>query len=300
MRTVQRTPADRALRRDAGTIAAAMVAVGASFGAITIAYGLPTWVPFLMSTVVFAGGSQFLAIGLLAAGNPLAAVAAGLLLNARHLPFGLAVADAVGTRPVQRILGSHLLTDEVAAFTLAEPDPARRHRVYWIIGTTLFTSWNIGTALGVLLGGATGDPDALGLDAAFPAALLALIMPALADRTTRTVALTGAAVAVLATPILPAGLPVICALLGLLTVVRPRRRAALPPPASAAPASAGPAPAAPAPAEPSRAEPSRAGRAVGEGSPAPGDKSHLSGAVGADPGARSGTGTGAEGGEGRC
>ena len=86
MRTVHRTlpAADRALLRDAGAIALAMIAVGASFGAITIAYGLPTWVPFAMSTVVFAGGAQFLAVGLIAAGNPVAAVLAGLLLNARH------------------------------------------------------------------------------------------------------------------------------------------------------------------------------------------------------------------------
>ena len=226
MRTLQRTVAgpDRALRRDAVTIAAAMVAVGASFGAIAIAYGLPAWVPFLMSTVVFAGGSQFLAVGLLAAGNPLAAVFAGLLLNARHLPFGLAVGDALGPRRRDQVIFSHVLTDEVAAFTLAETDPVRRRRVYLIIGATLFTAWNIGTALGVLLGGATGDSNALGLDAAFPAALLALIMPSLRDRTTRTVALTGAAVAVLLTPVLPAGLPVLCALAGLLTLVRPRRR----------------------------------------------------------------------------
>ena len=223
MRTVQRT-GDRTLRRDAATIAAAMIAVGGSFGAITIGYGLPLWVPFLMSTVVFAGGAQFLAVGLLAAGNPLAAVFAGLLLNARHIPFGLTVAESLGPRKRDRIVGSHLMTDEVVAFTLAEPDPARRRRVYWLIGVTLFTSWNVGTALGVLLGGVTGDPDALGLDAAFPAALIALIMPSLRDRATRTVALTGAAIAVLVTPVLPAGLPVLCALLGLLTLVRPRRR----------------------------------------------------------------------------
>ena len=229
MRTVQRTPPagrDRALLRDAAAIAAAMVAVGASFGAIAIAYGLPAWVPFLMSTVVFAGGSQFLAVGLIAAGNPIAAVLAGLLLNARHLPFGLAVGTSMGTRWRDRIVGSHLMTDEVVAFTLAEPDPARRRRVYWLIGITLFTSWNLGTALGVLLGGATGDPEALGLDAAFPAGLIALILPSLRDRATRTVALTGAAIAVLLTPVLPAGLPVLCALLGLLTLIRPRRRSA--------------------------------------------------------------------------
>ncbi|MGX6601736.1 AzlC family ABC transporter permease [Micromonosporaceae bacterium Da 78-11] len=244
MRTLHRThlsrlgDADRALLRDAVAIAAAMIAVGASFGAITIAYGLPTWVPFLMSTVVFAGGAQFLAVGLIAAGNPIAAVLAGLLLNARHLPFGLAVSETIGPRRRDQIIGSHLMTDEVVAFTLAEPDPTRRRRTYWLIGFTLFSSWNLGTALGVLLGGVTGDPATLGLDAAFPAGLIALIMPSLRDRQIRLVALSGAAVAVLLTPVLPAGLPVLCALLGLVALfrprgLRPRRRR---PPAAAVPA----------------------------------------------------------------
>jgi 4-azaleucine resistance transporter AzlC len=222
MRTASRTP-DRVLLRDAAAIAAAMIAVGASFGAIAIAYGLPTWVPFLMSTAVFAGGAQFLAVGLIAAGNPIAAVLAGLLLNARHLPFGLAVSQAVGTRRRDRLIGSHLMTDEVVAFTLAQADPLRRRRTYWLIGITLFTSWNAGTALGVWLGGATGDPASLGLDAAFPAGLIALIMPSLRDRDTRLVALAGAASAVLLTPILPAGLPVLCALLGLAVLFLPGR-----------------------------------------------------------------------------
>src|SRR4029453_13781677 len=185
MRTVSRTR-DRALLRDAVAIAAAMIAVGGSFGAITIASGLPTWVPFLMSTVVFAGGAQFLAVGLIAAGNPIAAVLAGLLLNARHLPFGLAVAETVGARWRDRLVGAHLMP-EGGAFTVRESDPARRRRTYWLIGVTLFTSWNAGTALGVLLGGATGDPATLGLDAAFPAGLLALIMPSLHHRDTRLV-----------------------------------------------------------------------------------------------------------------
>jgi len=222
VRTTSRT-LDRALLRDAAAIAAAMVAVGASFGAIAIAYGMPTWVPFLMSTVVFAGGAQFLAVGLIAAGNPIAAVFAGLLLNARHLPFGLAVSETVGPKWRDRLIGSHLMTDETVAFTLAQPDPARRRRTYWLIGVTLFTSWNLGTALGVLLGGATGDPASLGLDAAFPAGLIALILPSLRDRATRVVALTGAAIAVLLTPVLPAGLPVICALLGLGALFLPGR-----------------------------------------------------------------------------
>ncbi|MFL6110101.1 MAG: AzlC family ABC transporter permease [Catenulispora sp.] len=243
MRTISRTP-DRGLVRDAAAIAAAMVAVGGSFCAIAIGYGLPTWAPFLMSVIVFAGGAQFLAVGLIAAGNPIAAIVAGLLLNARHLPFGLAVSETIGPRRRDQLIGSHLMTDEVVAFTLRESDPARRRRTYWLIGITLFTFWNAGTALGVLLGGATGDPATLGLDAAFPAGLIALILPSLRDPVTRAVALTGAALAVLLTPVLPAGLPVLSALLGLLVVLIPGRRPTPAPGAAVIPVSgAGPAPA---------------------------------------------------------
>jgi 4-azaleucine resistance transporter AzlC len=219
MRTAERT-ADRSLARDVGAIGLAVFAVGMSFGAIAIAAGLPAWAVVTMSVVVFAGGSQFMAVGLIAAGNPFAAVFAGLLLNARHLPFGLAVADAVGTGWRRRLIGSHILIDESVAFTMAQPDPAARRRAYWMTGATLFVSWNAGGVLGVLLGEAVGDTDALGLDAAFPAGLIALLLPSLRERETRNVALAGALVAVVTTPLLPAGLPVLLALSGLLLMKR--------------------------------------------------------------------------------
>ncbi|HET9517025.1 MAG TPA: AzlC family ABC transporter permease [Actinoplanes sp.] len=215
---------DRGLLRDAAAISVAMIAVGASFGAITVATGMPVWVPFVMSSAVFAGGAQFMAVGLLAAGNPIAAVLAGLLLNARHLPFGLAVSETIGKRWWRRLLGSHLMTDEVVAFTLAQPDPVRRRHTYWLIGVALFTSWNLGTLLGVLAGSVAGDPATLGLDAAFPAGLIALILPTLKDPDTRRAVLLGAAIAVLVTPVLPAGLPVLAALLGLCVLMFSGRR----------------------------------------------------------------------------
>jgi 4-azaleucine resistance transporter AzlC len=221
MRTAQRTT-DRALVRDVGAISLAAFAIGVSFGAIAVAAGLPAWAVLAMSAFVFAGGSQFMAVGLIAAGNPVAAVFAGLLLNARHLPFGLAVADAVGTGWRRQLVGSHILIDESVAFTMAQPDAAGRRRAYWLTGGALFVTWNAGTVLGVLVGGSVGDPDALGLDAAFPAGLIALMLPSLRDRDTRTVALAGAALAVLATPLLPAGLPVLLAL-GALVLVWGRR-----------------------------------------------------------------------------
>jgi 4-azaleucine resistance transporter AzlC len=217
---------DRALVRDAGAIAAAVLAIGVSFGAIAIAAGLSTWLVIAMSVFVFAGGAQFLAVGLLAVGNPVAAVFGGLLLNARHLPFGLAIGELFGGRWPARLIGSHLMVDESVAFAMAQPDPDRRRTSYWLVGVTLFVAWNLGTGLGVALGGAVTDPAAFGLDAAFPAGLLALLLPSLRDPVARRVALVGAAVALLATPVLPAGAPVLLALAGLAALLVPKRAGA--------------------------------------------------------------------------
>jgi 4-azaleucine resistance transporter AzlC len=210
MRTLYRT-LDRGLVRDASAIAAAAAMIGLSYGAISIAQGMPWWLPIAMSLLVFAGGSQFIAVGLLSAGNPVAAILGGLLVNVRHLPFGLAVGGFTGG---PRLLAAHLLIDENTAFALAQERAELRRQAYWLVGGFLFVAWNLGTGVGVILGSAVGDPTVFGLDAAFPAGLLALILPSLRDRTTRIAAVCGAALAVASTPLLPAGLPVLVALLG--------------------------------------------------------------------------------------
>lgn len=216
MRSVWRT-LERDLARDIALVCAAGAIVGASFGAITVSAGLPLWLPMLLSVVVFAGASQFMFVGIIASGgNPIAAVVAGLLVNARHLPFGFAIGDVLGSGWVRRIVGSHLLIDEAVAFALAQRDPAQRRAAYWACAIGLFGSWNAGVLAGAFGGTVISDTDALGLDAAFPAVLLALILPALRDATTRRAALVGAAIALATTPFLPAGLPVLLALAGLL------------------------------------------------------------------------------------
>jgi 4-azaleucine resistance transporter AzlC len=234
MRSIWRT-LDRDVARDIVLVCLAVAVVGVSFGAITISSGLPIWLPTLMSVVVFAGAAQFMFVGLVAAGgNPIAAVVAGLLINARHLPFGFAVASILngpespqrGVKAwLRRIVGSHLMVDETVAFTLAQRDPDRRRAAYWICGAGLFCCWNLGVVLGALAGTAITDTDAFGLDAAFPAVLLALVLPSLRDAAARRAALAGVAIALAATPFLPAGLPVLLALAGVL-VGRTGRRSA--------------------------------------------------------------------------
>jgi predicted branched-subunit amino acid permease len=264
MRSIWRT-LDRETLRAISLVCLADAIVGASFGAITVSGGLPAWVPVVMSLLVFAGGAQFAAAAvMIAGGSPVAAVIAGLVLNARLLPYGFTVSDAIATqshkshqshqshqsskqgqpsRPAQdpaqqpaqhpaqppaqwwtRLLGAHVITDETVAFTMRQTDPRKRRAAFWVSGIGLFLCWNAAVALGVLAGKAMPNPDSFGLDAAFPAVVLALVLPSLKDRSTRNAALVGTALAVALTPVLPAGLPVLLSLASLILVIRPRTR----------------------------------------------------------------------------
>jgi 4-azaleucine resistance transporter AzlC len=223
MCTAQRTP-PLDLVRDASLVWLAGGIVGVSFGAIAVAGGLPVWVPVVMSLVVYAGSAQFSAVGvLLAGGGPLAAAATGLLLNTRTAAFSLAVADTLGKGRLARLAGAHLVTDETVAFALAQSDPVRRRTAFWVSGLGLFAVWNLGVLVGALAGDALGDTARYGLDAAFPAVLVALVLPTLrADPAVRRSAALGACVALALTPATPAGVPVLLALAGLLTYGRRR------------------------------------------------------------------------------
>jgi 4-azaleucine resistance transporter AzlC len=220
MRSIWRTLTP-SLQRDTLAMAGAIAVVGVSFGAIAVASGLDWWMPSALSLLVFAGGSQFMVVGVVAAGGGLvAAVAGALLLNARHLPFGLALGDIMGRGFLARAVGSHLLIDESVAFAMAQKnDPRRARAVFWFLGTMAFLVWNVGTILGAAAGQVIGDTDAFGLDAAFPAGLLALVLPSLKNSRTRNAALVGAVVALATTPFLPAGVPVLLALAGLVVLI---------------------------------------------------------------------------------
>jgi predicted branched-subunit amino acid permease len=101
------------------------------------------------------------------------------------------------------------------AFALVQRDPERRRAVYWACGISLFVCWNLGVMIGAFAGTVVNDTDAFGMDAAFPAVLLALVLPSLRDAATRRASLVGVVIALATAPFLPAGLPVLLALLGL-------------------------------------------------------------------------------------
>jgi predicted branched-subunit amino acid permease len=99
-------------------------------------------------------------------------------------------------------------------------------RAFLATGVSVFICWNLGTLAGALLGSGLGDPRALGLDAMFPAAFLALLAPQLDGPGARTAAIYGALLAVVLVPFVPAGVPLLAAVLGVIPGVRAMRRAA--------------------------------------------------------------------------
>ncbi len=220
--------------RDIALTCLAVLFIGLSYGAIAVASGFPLWVPAAQSVLVLAGASEFLFIGIVAAGgNPIAAALAGLLVNARHLPYGLALPDITGPditgpdigvagRGWRRLVGTHVMNDESVVFALAQDDLPAKRAAYWACGLGVLLCWPGGAVLGALIGSAVHDTGAFGLDAMFPAVILALIVPDLRDRVTLRAALAGAAVALAASTFLPAGLPVLLALVAVFLLVRPR------------------------------------------------------------------------------
>lgn len=206
--------------RDIALTCLAVAFIGLSYGAIAVASGFPLWVPAALSVLVLAGASEFLFIGIVAAGgSPVAAALAGLLVNARHLPYGLALPEVTG-RGWRRLLGTHVMNDESVVFALSQDDLPRKRAAYWACGLGVLICWPGGAVLGALIGSAVRNTNSFGLDAMFPAVILALIVPDLRDRPTLRAALAGAAIALAAAPFLPAGLPVLLALAAVVLLAR--------------------------------------------------------------------------------
>jgi len=189
----------------------AVMGFGISFGVLARTAGFGWFAPIVMSATTFAGSAQFAAASILGDGGTVAAaVTAALLLNARYGPIGVSVAPYLTGPAWWRFLRAQLVVDETWAIA-AEGAGRFNPRVLIGAGIVLYAGWVVGTAIGAVGGEAIGDPATLGLDAAFPALFLALLVPQLRGRRSILAAILGAAIALALTPIAPAGVPIIAA-----------------------------------------------------------------------------------------
>jgi 4-azaleucine resistance transporter AzlC len=154
-----------------------------------------------MSLFVFAGASQFVAVGYVLGGfSWIAVLVLTTFLNARHFLYGAALAPYLADVPRrQKVVMAHLLTDEAFALAIAHFRRIGRAdaRGYWmgaIVST--FIRWNVATLVGVTIGGSIPDPNRFGLDVIFPAAMAGLAVGLVTGRRELVAAVAGAVVGV--------------------------------------------------------------------------------------------------------
>lgn len=198
--------------RDALSVALTVGAYGVAFGAAGVAAGFTVLQTCLFSLVTFTGASQFAAVGVVAAGGAgVSAVAAASLLSTRNALYALQMAPRLEVRGWRRLIAAQITIDESTNVALAQvphgPDAVRHG--FWLTGSGVFLFWNLFTLLGALGAKSLGNPAAWGLDAAVPAAFLGLLWPRLEDLRLRIVAGVAAIFALVMTPILPSGTPII-------------------------------------------------------------------------------------------
>lgn len=200
------------------SIGLAVAIYGVSFGALGASSGFSIVQTQALSLLMFTGGSQFGLVSTVASGGTAGAgIAAAWLLGLRNSAYSMRMAPILQVSGPKKMLAAHLTIDESTGVALSQAAVSPTHRTraqqlgFWATGLSVFVFWNIATFIGSATVNAIGDPRAFGLDAAIAAGLFALVWPQIKNQQTFLAAFGGALVALLLTPVLPPGIPVLAA-----------------------------------------------------------------------------------------
>jgi 4-azaleucine resistance transporter AzlC len=206
--------------RDEIPILLGVAPFGMIYGALAISANLSAAAAQAMSTIVFAGSAQFITVQLIGAGVSGAVLfMVVFVVNLRHALYSASIAPHVRNLSLPwKMLLSYLLTDEAYVVAIThydrEGDSPTRHWHLLGAGVTLWTCWQICTALGIFIGAQM--PANWPLSFALPLTFIALVVPGLKDRASTAAAICAGVVGVLAS-----GLPyktglIVAALVGIL------------------------------------------------------------------------------------
>lgn len=175
---------------------------GMIYGALALNAGLSLVASQLMSSIVFAGSSQFIAAQLIYDAAPgLVIVLTIAVVNLRHMLYSASLAPYLEHLPIRwKALLAYLLTDEAYAPTALKFEREGVSPLgHWFLfgaGLALWSTWQVSTGLGIFLGASI--PSSWPLDFALPLTFIALVMPALKNRPAIAAALSAGLVALLA------------------------------------------------------------------------------------------------------
>lgn len=152
---------------------------GLMVGALAAQANLDQWDILMMSSLVFAGASQFTALDMWATPVPaLAIVGVTLLVNLRHILMGAAVAPHIRHLPGWcRVPFLYVMSDESWAMVLRAASKRRLNAAY-VMGVILpfYLNWLFFSVLGVSFGQVVKNPEVYGFDFVFTAVFTTLVM----------------------------------------------------------------------------------------------------------------------------
>lgn len=182
---------------------------GLAFGILARAAGYSILQTQAFSIFVFAGASEVAAVTLTMAGaTGVAIVLTALLLNLRHVLYGLSLSGVLRMRSLAaRFLVPFVMTDESYGLTVKEYLDGQGGGLAFLAGAglSLYAAFNVATLIGAILGTAIPDLQGLGLDLIFPLTFLALLVPLLRTWTQAAVAMVSGGLALLLSHLIPAG-----------------------------------------------------------------------------------------------
>jgi predicted branched-subunit amino acid permease len=185
---------------------------GIAFGAAGIAAGFSILQTCLLSLLTFSGASQFAVVGVIGSGgSAVSGIATASLLGIRNGLYGLRMAPILKVRNLKRIIAAQITIDESTGVAIGQEDrgEAAMKLGFWLTGFGVYFFWNLFTVVGAVSAQAMGNPSAFGLDAAVPAAFLGLVWPRLHGNFERGLAIGAVLLALLLTPFVAAGIPII-------------------------------------------------------------------------------------------
>lgn len=179
-----------------------VIPFGMIYGALAISAGLPASASLAMSSIVFAGSAQFITAQLIAQATPwFVIILTAAIVNLRHVLYSASLAPYVQHLPMRWKAGlAYLLTDEAYAMAITrfhQPDRGGAFGHWYVLGAglTLWVTWQLSTAIGVVAGALV--PPTWSLDFALPLTFIAIVVPALKDRPTVVAALVAGVMSVL-------------------------------------------------------------------------------------------------------
>ena len=202
------------------TLGAVVGVFGVVFGVGAVSAGGSVLQACVMSLLVFTGASQFSAVSVVDGGGSTGSALSGaMLLAVRNGVYGLTMARHLEGSIPRRLIAAQLTIDESTAMATAQPDRRSRVAAFWVTGCSVYVFWNLGTLIGALAGSSV-DPQRYGLDVAFPAGFVAMVVPQFGHRSGRTAGLLGGLVCLITIPFVPVGMSILCASVAVLVGVR--------------------------------------------------------------------------------